>query len=175
MNKLIRHKAFETNSSSCHSISISQSSDSAKYLLDTLPINNDGNIVLTGGQFGWEERQYNDAETKTNYMAIYAMQWVKKKPIYKYLNNEYKEVGFTEDKTKEFMDTLKIVILKQTGAKDVIFDIINDWNDKTREPSYIDHQSVEDREYDYVFEDPKLLRDFIFNKSSILKTDNDNH
>jgi hypothetical protein len=45
----IRHGVFETNSSSCHSISISEDSGG---LLDVIYPNNDGIIELEGGEFG---------------------------------------------------------------------------------------------------------------------------
>lgn len=68
MSKIkIRKSVFETNSSSTHSMHI----DSKTMLMDTslLP-NENGEIVLTGGEFGWEWQRYNDALTKANYASI---------------------------------------------------------------------------------------------------------
>lgn len=68
MSKIkIRKSVFETNSSSTHSIHI----DNETALMDTtlLP-NEEGEITLTGGEFGWEWQRYNDALTKANYASI---------------------------------------------------------------------------------------------------------
>ena len=144
MNK-IRPKVFETNSSSTHSISIDISNTG---LMEVLLPDDEGNIVLNGGDFGWRHETFYAALDKASYMAIYAQEWS----------------GPNRD---QFIETLKNVIKVQTGAKDVIFNF-------TDESSYIDHQAVEDRDYDYLFEDERLLRLFIFSKNSFLKTGNDN-
>ena len=144
MNK-IRHKVFETNSSSTHSISIDTNNIG---LMEILFPDDEGNIVLNGGEFGWCHETFYAAVDKASYMAIYAQEWG----------------GPNKD---QFIETLKNVIKVQTGAKDVIFNF-------TDESSYIDHQSVENHDYDYLFEDERLLRLFIFSKNSFLRTGNDN-
>lgn len=145
MKKKIRKGVFETNSSSTHSISIAVGNNEG--LLDTIVPNEDGVIVLTGGEFGWEIEEYNDAITKANYCAI------------DQLNND------------ERVEMLKRVIKEQTGAKMVTSIISDDWDNG--DYSYIDHQSVGTS--DEAFESEEKLREFIFNKNSILYTDNDNH
>jgi hypothetical protein len=91
----IRHQVFETNSSSTHSISITSS---AYGILETLPCK-EGIVYLTGGEFGWEWKKYNDALTKANYAAVFA-------------NGN---PGMT--------DMLVSVIKEHTGAKDVKFNL----------------------------------------------------
>jgi len=145
--KKIRQNVFETNSSSSHSISISDKNDSDLMDNSLIP-NEDGNVILYGGTFGWEIEDYFDAQTKASYMAIYASEWAR-------------------DETENFITILKDTIKKQTGCKDVIFQF--------EEYSSIDHQSVEGEDYHYVFYNPEELRQFIFNKESYLHTDNDNH
>lgn len=135
----IRHGVFETNSSSSHSISISLDSDCLMY---TMIPDEDGNIVLGGGDFGWEIESYNDAWTKANYCAVDNR------------NNDDK------------LEMLKEVVKEQTGAKDVL--ITFDDTDYG-----IDHNSIQ-TSYD-AFASKEILRQFIFNKNSILYTDNDNH
>lgn len=152
--KNIRQGVFETNSSSTHSITLGPNNDS---IMDTLPLDFQGNVVLLGGEFGWEICNYKDANSKASYAAIYALDW-------------------SGAKSEEFVKTLKDTIVDQTGCKDVIFDFSTDWSvDMHETTSYIDHQSVEDNDLDYLFEDPELLRNFIFNKNSVLRTDNDNN
>lgn len=155
MKQLIREKVFETNSSSCHSISLADMT-SKQVLLDTIYPDEDGNVVLEGGKFGWEIAKYNDARSKASYAMVYALDWA-------------------GDRSTEFQEILKTVIKEHTGANEVQFRAIGVNYDNTPDFGYIDHQSVEDRDLDYLFEDPELLRNFIFNKNSILYTDNDNH
>jgi hypothetical protein len=142
----IRSKVFETNSSSTHSISISSVSDG---ILDTILPNSKGVIILTGGQFGWEVEEYNDALTKANYCAV--------------------------DCCEQSNDELKLflieVIKEHTGAKEVIFNMSNS-NFEDDNFSYIDHQSVGTTKY--AFENKETLKQFIFNRNSWLYTDNDN-
>lgn len=158
MKKNIRHGVFETNSSSTHSISIGNSGQ----LLDTLPINDEGNVIIQPGEFGWEQETYNDAYTKAQYLAVYCRDW-------------------SGDKKDEFFTNLKDVILKQTKANDVIFDLFKDEKEERYfypgcyDTGYIDHQSVESQDYHHVLEDKNNIRNFIFDKSSWLETDNDNH
>jgi len=145
--KKIRQNVFETNSSSSHSISISFN-DSKDLLDNSLIPNEDGNIVLRGQDFGWEIEDYNDAETKAVYMALYAT---------RYAGNE----------SEEFTTTLIEVIKKQTKCQEVIL--------PSEDEGHIDHQSVDSEDYHHVFYNPDNLRQFIFNRESYLHTDNDNH
>lgn len=140
--KTIRSACFETNSSSSHSISIA---DVIQYD-DTISLNNDGNIVLTGGEFGWGVEDYNDALTKANYCAVDC------------LGDELK------------MKKLISVLKEMTGAKEVIFDISDDYRKSNY--GYIDHQSV-GTSNDLFFCD-NGLKDFIFCSSSTLLISNDN-
>lgn len=171
--KKIRKSVFETNSSSTHSITLCDT----EFLLDNSIIpDEDGNIVINGGDFGWEHEIYNDAWTKLNYIGTYIKEWYPEDEVCisgKYLlgkkiefilneNNEQDEI--VEHLSKKLKVILTTVIKEQTGCNNLIFDQIN---------GYIDHQSVEDKNYHYLFEEPEKLRNFIFNKKSILKTDSD--
>ncbi len=111
MKKLIRHNVFETNSSSCHSISISRDAS----LLETLYPNEDGIVVISGGQFGRSFERYNDASTKASYAATSTLYGLDEK-------------------------VLKDVIKEQTGAIAVILMSSEDYNSPSW--SYIDHESV---------------------------------
>jgi len=142
--KQIREKVFETNSSSSHSITIEPSNDG---LYDIIIPDDDGNITLTGGEFGWGIEEFSDALTKANYCGV------------DNLSNEDK------------LDILKEVIREQTGCNEVIIDISEDWKDANH--SYIDHESHGTS--DEAFESKETLRDFIFSKNSVLYIDNDNH
>lgn len=147
--KNIRHKVFETNSSSTHSISISKDSDG---ILETLEVSEDGVVSLTGGQFGWEWAKYNDARTKANYAGILV-------------------------RDNEALKSFLIKTIKNhTGAKEVRFDFSLDFNANYEDWSYIDHQSglYENGDALKVFENEQTLKNWIFNPKSWLFTGNDN-
>lgn len=128
--KLIRSNVYETNSSSSHSVSIAD--ETKEFVLDTIYPDQNGVVTLTGGEYGWEWFKTNDAMEKANYAV--------------------QSLGLT--------DTLKEVIMEQTGATDVVFKD----ND-----GYVDHDS-----YGVSPSDPYELKQFIFNKNSWLFGGNDN-
>jgi hypothetical protein len=138
--KNIRLNVFETNSSSTHSITISAAS---RGMYDTLPVE-DGEVVLSGGEFGWEWNKYNDALTKANYAMVFS---------------ENHPAG-----RKMLADVIK----KQTGAKTVLFKDNNySYIDHQSGPG-------EGGEGVKAFESEENLRDFIFSLDSWLFTGNDN-
>lgn len=149
--KNIRLNVFETNSSSTHSISISSLSNG---VYDTLPVD-DGRVVLSGGEFGWEWEKYNDALTKANYAAVFAFQ----------------------SRDGNLVEMLIDVLKKHTGAKEVEFNFSSEYSDRNGRPwAYIDHQSGpgEGGDGKRAFESSQTLKEFIFNPGSWLFTGNDN-
>ena len=110
--KNIRFNVFETNSSSSHSISISNtrviSLNNSCEILETIIPDDNGVVYLEGGEFGWENLNYHDALSKANYCLIDS------------IGNQNK------------LEMLISVIKEVTGAKEVNIDNVN---------GYIDHQS----------------------------------
>lgn len=152
LNQKIRQNVFETNSSSTHSITISETYMDGVFMDNSLIPNEMGELIFNTGTFGWEVCDYNDAHTKATYLAMYASKyWPKDK------------VG-----GQTLGSILKSVLKKQTGAKRVAFDFEG-------YDTYIDHQSVENKNFHWVFETPERIRQFIFNPKSVLHTDNDNY
>lgn len=141
--KVIRQGVFETNSSSMHSIHIA--SNAKTY--NTIIPNQDGMIVLNGGEFGWEEETYHDSLTKANYCAVDTID-----------NDALRE-------------RLTSVLKAHTGAREIVYNIVHDWNEDNN--SYIDHQSIGTSHDAFLSE--QMLKEFIFNPMSYLRTDNDNH
>lgn len=139
--RTVRQSVFETNSSSTHSITINEKS----VLMDSITPNQDGVIVLNGGEFGWTFDKFDDPLTKANYCAI--------------------DVKNDPDKTQ----MLKDVLTEQTGAE-IVIKISDDYDDINH--SYIDHQS--EGTSNLAFESKEKLKNFIFNRKSILFTGNDN-
>ena len=71
--QLIRKSVFETNSSSCHSLDITDDTE-----LNDIPIPDDeGVITLVSGDFGWELRNYKHFESKAAYLIVYIRDWCK--------------------------------------------------------------------------------------------------
>src|SRR6185436_17955269 len=63
----IRSGVFETNSSSTHSIVISENTNG---ILDTIVPDDEGVIILSGGEYGWSWEKFNDPLSKANYCAL---------------------------------------------------------------------------------------------------------
>lgn len=141
MIKLVRHGVFETNSSSCHSLSIAHSG-----ALVGLTPNEDNEIVLTPGEFGWEVETFQDPLTKIAYC---------------WQDTEH-------DSARREM--LIEVVLEHTGASKLV---MRQSNSRYFPDGYIDHESVgTSRE---AFVDKTTLKNFLFNSHSELIIDNDNH
>ncbi len=145
--RVVRHQAFETNSSSSHSISIA----SGNFVVDAIHLNDDGLVEICAGEFGWGVENYFDAATKASYCLTYLKQ----------------SRGLNVDHRFEM---LREVVLKETGAKDIVYvpvgdSVISEWG-------YIDHQSNEVCQE--AFESAETLRQFIFNPESRLHICNDN-
>lgn len=93
--KLIRSGVFETNSSSCHSVSVAD--ETKEFVLDTIYPDQDGVVEVYGDDYGWEWFKHNDAKTKASYAAQ------------QFSGNDGS------------LEILKEVIMEQTGAEDVVF------------------------------------------------------
>ena len=144
--KKIRRSVFETNSSSSHSITIAKEKH---FIPEQLYIEEDGTCKIFTGEFGWEEAYYHDAATKASYCATYVKNY-----------------------HLELEEMLLDVIQKETKASAGVI-IVGEGESDCYPWGYIDHQS--DDVCDKAFESEDNLRQFIFNKKSVLITDNDNH
>jgi|tagenome__1003787_1003787.scaffolds.fasta_scaffold15557292_1 hypothetical protein len=109
----IRHSVFETNSSSTHSISISNDVKT----LDPLCVDENGVVAIDGQGFGWEYETYTDAQSKASYAMIYAHEW-------------------SGEKKDEHIRILTDVIKQQTGCKEVVYNYSDqEWDSgKTDKP-----------------------------------------
>lgn len=149
--KTIRQNCFETNSSSSHSVTIANGYGEiviphiAKFEHDYEP----GVFLIKGGEFGWENAEYNDIETKLEY-------------AYTLATGNYDKNHDPE--TNEYLKML-FEVLKENIEGITEFRQLEGWY-------YVDHQS-QDLIHE-IFESKETLRDFIFNKESELTTGNDN-
>jgi len=146
--KLIRKGTFETNSSSCHSISVS-----TQGTYEGLTPDHNNEILLSPMEFGWEQDEYNDSMSKLSYLWIYIKDW-------------------SGDSKDAFMEMYQKAVCEHTGANRVR---MNSTSCKYSPDGSIDHQSVEGNELHYLFKEEKTLKDFLFLSGSYIETDNDNH
>lgn len=141
---LIRKSAFETNSSSQHSITLG-GNKGLPFIVDGLYPDYTGIVhIPCDEEFGWLYERYNDAFTKAQYAAISAIKY-----------NQFDIQLLTE------------VIQDVTGCAEVVYGGVG------YEYGYIDHDSV-DTVKEAGIHDYDTLKDFIFNKNSWLFTGNDN-
>jgi len=137
MKRIVRTGVFETNSSSSHSLSLAR--EDQEFVLDTIYPNQDGVIRVNGREFGWGWDRFNDPMIKLAYMCQ---------------DNQHDDY---------WMDLIKEVVMKQTGATEVIFE---------EGDGYIDHGGVGTT--GDIRGDRDEVRNFIFNKNSWLFIGNDN-
>ena len=112
MNRIIRKSVFETNSSSSHSVSINNNEDT---VYDTIYPNNEGKIIIYGGEFGRTFSRHNDVETKLKYAVTSVL------------------YGLDSDILKE-------VIREHTGCDDIELFVSDEYDSPYW--SYIDHEST---------------------------------
>ena len=139
--KTIRQNCFETNSSSTHSLCIGTLEN-----WDTIIPNENNEVILEGGEFGWQWEKFNDALTKANYCAL------------------------NQENNPERIEMLKEVIKEETNCSDVILAFSSDYNSSNW--SYIDHEGS--GLTNECFKSKETLKQFIFNKNSWLYLGNDN-
>jgi len=176
--KKVRQQVFETNSSSSHSLTVA----STGKILDTL--GQDGIITLNSQEFGWGVEEYDDAQTKAEYVALlllYVEQTITRKSIESYkkqtLNWDGKplqdwEYGYVnlswwcDQNFKQCYTNFYEVLTEQTGCQINFQANLDD--------GYIDHQSIESIDDFEILLDKEMLRQFIFNPNSTLEISNDN-
>ena len=161
--KQIRRGVFETNSSSTHSVSIT-----GRKMKGKLPVDQNGYVYTSLGEFGWEVCDYRDAETKLSYLLTMAWE------LNGYGHKYFRDNDNLQHDIEEFVETrdfqrIERAVCYETGCDGV-------WLDDTKD-GYIDHQSCEGYNSidDFLNDWGTDIEDFIFNKNTVLHTDNDNH
>lgn len=146
----IRNNVFETNSSSSHSVSL-VTSDGSELLESFVPDEN-GNIVLKGGDFSYTEKWITSTIDKLNFVAVY---------FHAYYDPELKE-------------RFERVVKEHTGAAEIIYDIRLQVQDQQSANSFLSTEYAEPSSYysenelrvtlDNIFNNDDLLKMFLFNK-----------
>lgn len=170
--KKTRQNVFETNSSSTHSITFSEN---IKGVYNTLPVNDLGQVEIhvSDNGYGWDVDEYTDPHSKAEYIYIYIRDWYnkyKKDPEIDYLkcrSDEDKDWIYLKNEALE--NQFKRIIMEHTGAESVVI------YDNDGSNGYIDHQSVEFNELDWLVDSDDKLKEFIFDPECVLITDNDNY
>lgn len=188
-NQLCRHSVFETNSSSCHSLSLQLNQDGE---LETNPtlfcdfhIGEDGKLFFSTDEYGWEMSELYSFYDKLSYVMTYCIitysyedfMFVLKvlHDVTQFQSLYYERfnllVGTWDDNTDR-VEFAHNAMVKFVFADDLDIDsFFTRVNGETY--SYIDHQSID--LLDDVIKDEQKLKNLLFCKQSYIQTDNDNH
>ena len=145
---MVRKCVFETNSSSCHTVSVQDSGG----VYDGYAPDEDGVVRFNAEEFGWSQETFTDVASRLAYAWIYIKDW-------------------SAGREDEFMQNFLDVVLEHTGGTSVECVEYGQFYPY----GYIDHQSVEGADLHYIMENKEILKNFLFGAGSYIETDNDNH
>ena len=181
MKTLIRHGVFETNSSSCHSLSLQTNKngevETNPNFFNDYEIDDDGVLSFDTVEFGWEANYLGYFQDKLSYVMTYCI---------------------TTSRYDDFMFVLKVLhdVTQFKSLKYERFNILlGTWNDEEDLFEFADDldiyeffKRVEDETYSYIdgqsidllndiikLRDEHKLKNLLFCRQSYIKTDNDNH
>lgn len=158
MKPVIRQGVFETNSSSSHSLCIAIGQVN-------IPNYEGQTITISPGEFGWEVETHYDLYTKLSYLYTDAMSGLNRRELEGIEGNVLPESMYNSR-----LEMLVRLLHEQTKCSEVVFEI----QDERFYPfGYVDHQSVGTS--NEAFESDENMVNFLFNRSSFVHTDNDNH
>jgi hypothetical protein len=187
MNTQIRHGVFETNSSSSHSLSLSEKFDKNDTTLIDLDFDidpTDTYIQVKYGEFGWGVDEFNDSKTKLSYVVTFlgTVLYIDKSNNetrvdlevvsdinYNIPSNPSLEKYLNPSIYPKLRDMLDEVVFEYTGY---ILQVIDN-EESYFKHGYIDHQSMSLLVLEDIFESKEKLANFIFNKKSTLRINND--
>ena len=188
MKKQIRNGVFETNSSSCHSLSINKASkiEYDKDMFEDWIHDDDNKLHIGFGEFGWGYDVYNDPLNKLEYALTMVLETEGRniddfyetkgfKLIDEFVRNTFECDGVAIDDEIEKIthQPTKWDNEKMTWVEDLSRPVIT-W---LSSDGYIDHQSCEGYSclQDFLDDWNVSLEDFVFNPGIKLIIDNDNH
>lgn len=170
--KQIRYGVFETNSSSVHTIAIPRDYSNPQNL--DVP----SHVTIYPEEFGWGFMEYNDLNTKIDYMYQICLA----------VDNEKKWIGEMLEKPEELSEwalkyytSLHNMLKNKKSYVDTFLSLLQDFGienitiSKDVESGYIDHGSCWVGEIESFFEEPNLMKSFLFDYRSLLLTGNDNN
>jgi len=149
MKRQIRKSVFETNSSSIHSIIISNDFPTKSEIPSVLHFCRD--------EFGWEWAIYNNCAKKANYLYECLID----------LYYDWKDGSKT--KLEQVCNQIKDALSMYGIECDFEEVTAKNWDD-----GYVDHGEENKELVEYLLSDPKNLIRFLFNYDSCISTGNDN-
>lgn len=148
--QLIRQQCFETNSSSCHSISLANKPTEFATIYPAVRNSRVINIDLGEYEFGWEEADYTGPEAKLAYLLI--------------------DIGYLDNPDSLEAKAVSAVVKDHTGCRLSVTK-----SGTAYSGGYIDHQSEGTCRESGVLSSDEAIKSFVFSPDSVLTTDNDNH
>ena len=166
MKKVIRYGMFETNSSSCHSVTVKGKYNKDDYVLI---VNHSGIISVYLDEYGWNGDPCDDFQSK----LAYAMSMVlnTEYPDFQYWNEDF----FVDENILEELDGYKMLlnaINERCKCKQIVIKRRRDFYPY----GYIDHQSCEYASLQDFLDDWNVdVNRFLFDDNVVVHIDNDNH
>ena len=158
MKKVIRRSIFETNSSSVHSISVSNTAKLSEY-----PEGNEDTIIITPGEYGWDGDDVAGFVEKVRYLMTMILDY---------------EYEWNEENHTLIPDNMKLDLLKSDVNWQKICGVVREHKHKELVPYipegcrfYVDHQSCMSLN---AFLGKMSLEEFLFNPAVVVEIDNDN-
>ena len=159
----IRKNTFETNSSSCHSITFATGK----------PTNLPKDFVLSyDGEFGWSGSCYLPMD-KASYYMIAMILWIEDDNRFPSFEEKVEEIT---KRTNNLIEYARSVGVNMVLDGEMEFD--EDGYDIVKDMGYIDHQSAPSEDIDCMGlakMDAEDAFNWIFNGSACVDIDNDNH
>jgi len=168
MKRQIRKGVFETNSSSMHSVTISQGTLSP----NRMEIHKGRYIKVGAGEFGWGLSKHRDQETKLEYLLMMVVETEHPNNLEEFLECE----GFKKlnEAISSYCGCDRIVPVN-FNFRTESYEHNGELRSYVTHDGYIDHQSCEYNNLDdFLSENNTDILDFVFNPNVVLVISNDN-
>lgn len=171
MKILIRKNAFETNSSSTHSICVGSTVNIGKEIFEKFSNKESHPYTVGQGEYGWEYEEYDSFADKLDYIFIYLESSRRDEEHCRYSEINFEEIpDYLRGGTK-FMDWLSDYFNS--------YGLEFHWKLKPVGKyggGYIDHQSVgRGNDMEEILSSKQSILNYLFNEEVYVQTDNDNH
>lgn len=155
----IRKNVFETNSSSTHSLVISQKERSYNYCL---PVDDDGTLTIAFGEFGWGPELLTAPIEKLSYLVTDRIDMY---DIPEEIKDDEDAVQEAIMESENIREIVEVVMSCCPDVKRVRFELNDSWNPF----GYVDHQS-QGTSYDMDLS----IEEIVFSNKVIIMIANDN-
>ena len=155
----VRKNVFETNSSSTHSLVISKKDREYDYCL---PVEDDGTLVVTFGEFGWGPEVLAQPIEKLTYLVTDRCNLYDLSEEDPHEGEELQEFIKSDENIQEIIEVVKSCC---PDVQDIRFELCDSWDPF----GYVDHQSQGTS-----YESGLSIEEIIFSNKVIILIDNDN-